>query len=281
MTLIDGIEWRRIAGGDAPRSSADSGLILEYCRRGRVEWGAAAKRDWLERGEALVCDASAYAELRRSADYLGDALLFRTDSARVVSAGFPCFRLDVEELERRFCESGKPAVVRSEEAIGRAFGRIADGGDAERSELRAEYRRLAVLELLLALKKVDLARESACRESNHSPAQVEKVRDIQRFICGNMDNRFTIDELSDMFGMPATALKLCFKNVFGLPVFAYARRERMNAAAKKLLESDRGILEIAGSVGYNNESKFARAFQDVIGLPPGEYRRRYRRTDAA
>ena len=90
-----------------------------------------------------------------------------------------------------------------------------------------------------------------------------------------------IDELSDKFDMPVTAMKLCFKNVFGLPVFTYARRERMKIAAKELRESDRGILEIAGEVGYNNGSKFAHAFQDVMGMTPKEYRKKYRLTNVA
>ena len=77
------------------------------------------------------------------------------------------------------------------------------------------------------------------------------------------------------------AMKLCFKNVFGMPVFTYARRERMKIAAKELRESDLGILEIAGLVGYNNGSKFAHAFQDVMGMTPKEYRKKYRMTNVA
>ena len=96
-----------------------------------------------------------------------------------------------------------------------------------------------------------------------------------------MDSHFTIEELSDKFDMPPTAMKLCFKNVFGLPVFTYARHERMKLAAKELRESDHGILEIAGSVGYNNGSKFAHAFQDVMGMTPKEYRKKYRMTNVA
>ena len=80
--------------------------------------------------------------------------------------------------------------------------------------------------------------------------------------------------------MPPTAMKVCFKNVFGLPVFTYARRERMKHAAKQLRECDRGILEIAGTVGYNNGSTFAHAFQDVMGMTPKEYRKRYKQNAA-
>ena len=34
----------------------------------------------------------------------------------------------------------------------------------------------------------------------------------------------------------------------------------------------RQVLDIAGQFGYDNASKFARAFRDVIGVSPNEYR---------
>jgi AraC-like DNA-binding protein len=135
--------------------------------------------------------------------------------------------------------------------------------------------------LLLTLKNFDTQREYACRECNLSSMQIEKIYCIRSFICENMDSHFTIEELSDKFDMPSTAMKLCFKNVFGLPVFTYARRERMKLAGKQRRECDRGILEIAGEVGYNNGSKFAHAFQDVMGMTPKEYRKKYKLTNVA
>ena len=47
----------------------------------------------------------------------------------------------------------------------------------------------------------------------------------------------------------------------------------MEMAAKLLAETDESILEIAGRIGYENGSKFARAFRDVMGISPGRYRR--------
>ena len=38
-----------------------------------------------------------------------------------------------------------------------------------------------------------------------------------------------------------------------------ARKRRMEMAAKLLAETDESILEIAGRIGYENGSKFARA----------------------
>ena len=46
----------------------------------------------------------------------------------------------------------------------------------------------------------------------------------------------------------------------------------MPGAAALLRETDRTVLDIACQFGYDNASKFARAFRDVIGVSPREYR---------
>ena len=46
----------------------------------------------------------------------------------------------------------------------------------------------------------------------------------------------------------------------------------MHGAAALLRETDRTVLDIACQFGYDNASKFARAFRDVIGVSPREYR---------
>lgn len=61
-----------------------------------------------------------------------------------------------------------------------------------------------------------------------------------------------------------------------MPVFSYARKARMEAAAAQLEETQDSILEIAGRYGYENGSKFATAFRSVMGVSPSQYRKRYR-----
>ena len=46
----------------------------------------------------------------------------------------------------------------------------------------------------------------------------------------------------------------------------------MHLAAAELLRSTRTVTDIAGEFGYDNSSKFASAFQSVLGRSPAEYR---------
>ena len=46
----------------------------------------------------------------------------------------------------------------------------------------------------------------------------------------------------------------------------------MRGAAQLLRSTDRTVLDIAGQFGYDNASKFAKAFRNVIGVSPNAYR---------
>ena len=104
--------------------------------------------------------------------------------------------------------------------------------------------------------------------------QVEKMKAIHRLLTGDLERHYTITELSRRFSIPTTALKECFKSVYGQPINTYMRCLRMDRAALLLRqEPHAGVAEIAGRVGYDSASKFAAAFKAVKGKTPLEYRR--------
>ena len=47
----------------------------------------------------------------------------------------------------------------------------------------------------------------------------------------------------------------------------------MEKAAVMLRETEMQVTEIAGALGYDNSSKFAKAFKDVHGVAPVAYRK--------
>ena len=101
----------------------------------------------------------------------------------------------------------------------------------------------------------------------------DRARDI---VFANLERHVTIAELAQEMHVSQTQIKVCFNRVYGMPVFSYARKARMEAAADQLKETQDSILEIAGKYGYENGSKFAMAFRSVMGVSPSQYRRRYR-----
>ena len=103
--------------------------------------------------------------------------------------------------------------------------------------------------------------------------QVALAKEVSRYMLEHMNDRITLDQLSERFHVSGTHIKNTFKGVYGVSLGAYIRTQKMESAAYMLEYTDKSILEIAGEHGYDNGSKFAGAFRDVKGMAPNEYRK--------
>ena len=135
-----------------------------------------------------------------------------------------------------------------------------------------EYYLLKVVELLLYLNTITIEDRKEVRPYYYK-TQMEKIKGIHAKITGNLQTRFTMEELSAMYEIPLTTMKKCFKDVYGDSIYSYQKRYRMNLAANMLLQDKaKEIQEIAFCLGYENPGKFSSAFRSVMGLSPAEYR---------
>lgn len=105
--------------------------------------------------------------------------------------------------------------------------------------------------------------------------QAEKVKAIRRFLTEHIAESFTQEELSRRFDIPMTAMKSCFRSIYGEAIGSWLTRYRMNRAAEMLLrERETAIAEIGSRIGYDNAGKFTEAFKKIMMLTPSEYRRK-------
>ena len=103
---------------------------------------------------------------------------------------------------------------------------------------------------------------------------MEKVKNIHELITNNLAYHYTIEELSEKYDISATALKECFKSIYGSPIYKYIQTYRINRAATLLRNgSNENVSQIAGHVGYDSPSKFAAAFKKTMGVTPLQYRK--------
>nr|WP_243174223.1 helix-turn-helix transcriptional regulator [Clostridium cadaveris] len=87
-----------------------------------------------------------------------------------------------------------------------------------------------------------------------------------------MESHVTLDQLSEIFHISGTQIKNSFKAVYGVSMYSYIRTQKMQSAALLLKKNNCKVIEIAGRFGYDNGSKFAKAFKDIMGVTPNEYR---------
>ena len=104
--------------------------------------------------------------------------------------------------------------------------------------------------------------------------QIRVIKEIHAFLVEHFEEHYTIDELSERFGMSPTVMKKCFKGVYGDSIYSYMKTYRLQVAERLLKESDLTVGEIAAKAGYLNPNKFTSAFRAEYGMPPTAYRRK-------
>lgn len=173
----------------------------------------------------------------------------------------------IADFKEKFCEDGGCFIMRAKDEIEHIFSELYSVPDC----LQKPYFMLKVQELLLFLRMIDVKKEKQ-RELYTSP-QIEIVREIHKRLISNLQERPTIEELSKEYLINTASLKDTFKGVYGQPIGAYMKTYRIKQAAVLLRQTRATIAEIANQVGYENQSKFATAFRDVLKLAPAEYRK--------
>jgi AraC-like DNA-binding protein len=83
----------------------------------------------------------------------------------------------------------------------------------------------------------------------------------------------SLQELADAVGANRFVLLRQFRHRVGLPPHAYVLRLRVDRA-RSLLARGADIADVAFLLGFSDQSHFSRLFKRVVGIPPGDYRRR-------
>ena len=129
---------------------------------------------------------------------------------------------------------------------------------------------------LLAMLLYDRLLPKEGKSVYYTRFQVEIARQIESVISADLSHSHTVREFAEQFGVSEGSIKNYFFGVFGQSISRYTMHKRMVYAAGLLEKTDLPVIEIAGSVGYESQSKFASAFRREYGTAPFEYRKKKR-----
>ena len=250
-------------------------LAIDHCREGRMEYSAGDGRIGCTSAGDMKLD------LRRqhtgefifpSCHYHGLTVAIDLDIiGQSLSEEVKDFSVAPEEIITRFSLGAYPRVLHGMKEADHIFGELYRVPE----KIRIPYFKVKILELLLYLNAMTVP-----EDENEQPyfyrTQAEKVRAIRQFLIAHISENYTQEELSRRFDIPMTAMKTCFRSVYGEAIGAWLTGYRMNRAAELLRESDLSIAEIGSRVGYDNAGKFTVAFKKTMKLTPSEYRRERR-----
>lgn len=106
----------------------------------------------------------------------------------------------------------------------------------------------------------------------------ERIKVMMRYIQEHFTEPLTTNEIaaSAMVG-PSECLR-CFHNTIGLTPIQYTKYYRVQRAAEQLQATDRKIADIGADCGFQEMSYFAKAFREIMGTTPSEYRKKHQPT---
>lgn len=251
-------------------------LCIDYCKEGRIEQeienGAFS---FFEEGDLKVGRRiyhTGHAEFPLHC-FKGMTILCQMEEAsRSIADQIKGFPVDLYEIQRKYCNDKHPFVIPNEAGVMHIFSEMYQLPE----RFKRYYLEVKILELLLYLDRMEVENKKEERPYFYK-FQVEKVKAIHRLLTENISRHYTLQELSAMFELPLTAMKSCFKAVYGDSVFAYMRKYRMKRAAKLLLQDgELNVAQIAGLMGYDSPGKFSTAFKAVMGMTPLKYKKENR-----
>lgn len=174
--------------------------------------------------------------------------------------------VDIQAIENTFCKSTGIYLHRMNDEIQELAGRVWK----LRSNPDPGLLRFYTVRLLHAL---DVMPRTSEIETFFTRSQIAIVMDAERLILSDLSVKRTAKELAARYGVSESSFKQYVKGILGDNYLTYFRRKRMEAAAELLKTTDLKIIEIAGKVGYENQSKFAKVFTETYGMTPLEFRR--------
>jgi len=117
------------------------------------------------------------------------------------------------------------------------------------------------------------------RVAGQPPAD-ERLRDLARLrrVRDRIDREYAlpldVEALARAAHMSAGHLSRRFKAAYGESPYAYLMTRRIERAMALLRRGDLTVTETCFAVGFSSLGTFGTRFAELVGMPPGEYRRR-------
>jgi len=100
---------------------------------------------------------------------------------------------------------------------------------------------------------------------------LEALRSIVQILTDSHLNKFpSIDTLSRTAMMSSTKLKTRFKQIYGMKLYEFYNRNRLEQAREMLKTGNYSVKQVGINIGFSNLSNFAKAFRKEFGVLPKE-----------
>lgn len=105
-----------------------------------------------------------------------------------------------------------------------------------------------------------------------SDKSLKTIYNVKQYLKDNLEQNYSINQLSNEFGLNENVLKTKFKQIFNTTIHQFYTEEKMNKAKELLRITQMPIYEIAEEVGYKNATHFSAAFKRYFNEAPNKFR---------
>ena len=106
--------------------------------------------------------------------------------------------------------------------------------------------------------------------------QNKRIAAIHEYLMNHYREDLDLKQLAELVNMAEGSLCRFFKMNMGMTVFEYLNQLKIEFACKLLMDNDLNILKVCLDSGFNNLSHFNKQFRKINGVPPSEYRNRFK-----
>lgn len=193
-------------------------------------------------------------------------VLDKNSMTEVTRSQLALFQIDISVLEEDLDTAHQWYICKTPPSMCHVFEKLYAAKEHETSQ----YFRIKVLELLYHATK--LRKEDRVAATYYAREHIEIVKRVRKAMLKDLSRSTPLEQFLRGEAISTVTFQTIFKQIYGRSPYAYLKHYRMNSAAVQLRESNESINQIALSLGYSNASKFARAFRDVFGVLPKDYR---------
>lgn len=94
-----------------------------------------------------------------------------------------------------------------------------------------------------------------------------------RYIGQNYPQKISLGSVAAHVCLSPTYFSRLFKEEMQQSFVAYLNQIRIEKSKRLLADGGHALADVAGRVGFDDQSYFTRVFRQLTGMPPGEYRR--------
>jgi AraC-like DNA-binding protein len=112
----------------------------------------------------------------------------------------------------------------------------------------------------------------SCDGRRLNPLPKWRLRRVCKFVDANIEERISLSALAQVAGVSRMYFAAQFREATGFRPHDYVVRRRISLAKEMLAGSERSIVDIALSVGFQTQAHFTTVFKRIEGFTPHRWR---------